>query len=218
MRLQGIKLPSYQKTKGQFTIFFLCKNVDQPFKILRLQTHVSASASHDHKGCVPVLFKQQLPKVLQGTHRQALDDSQTSVMVRLPTLSELDRRVGRLSGKNVDGVDDAGGPEGSDEGDDDNQDCDEEGNQDEEEEEEEADVDKEVVDEDEFEKPVARGKRAAKTALSPEDEPENVVPRRSPSPPSKRSFGPRLRQDCKGWARLELPARSRPPTRSQRST
>eukprot|EP00959_Pyramimonas_sp_CCMP1952_P020119 424807-Pyramimonas_sp.AAC.1 len=93
MRLKGVKLPSYSK-KGAMSVLHPFKNPDQPYKILRLQTVLSANASSDQKGCLPEALKNQIPIVLKGMHRLAMTESQTASLNRLPTLKDMDRRWG----------------------------------------------------------------------------------------------------------------------------
>ncbi|CAK0827801.1 unnamed protein product [Prorocentrum cordatum] len=69
MRLKGVKLPSYSK-KGAMSVLYPFKNPDQPYKILRLQTVLSANASSDQKGCLPEALKNQIPIVLKGRKRK----------------------------------------------------------------------------------------------------------------------------------------------------
>eukprot|EP00959_Pyramimonas_sp_CCMP1952_P438573 9181725-Pyramimonas_sp.AAC.1 len=182
LRLKGIKLPNYQR-KGDFTVFYPFKNPDQPYKILRLQSLVSAVASRAHKGNVPPVFEQQLPSVLKGMHRAVLTGTQTSALVRLPTLEDLDRRLARQDGlKTGDGDDDDDDavPGGFDDDGGDFAD-DAEG---EESEEEGRDHGDEPGDPDDQMLSSTRKKPAARR-VDDDGEPENVVPRRSPTPGSK---------------------------------
>ncbi|CAK0867661.1 unnamed protein product, partial [Prorocentrum cordatum] len=93
LRLKGVKLPSYQQ-KGAYNVYYPFKNPEQPYKILRLQLRLSASASSDQKGYRPAAFADQIPVVLKGVHRLGMTDSETGGLNRLPSLQDLDRRLG----------------------------------------------------------------------------------------------------------------------------